>query len=276
MQNIKMTDVAKAAGVSLATVGRVIHNNGYVSESNREKINKAIEDLGYVPNKMARSLKSNHSKMLGHFVIFNENMLYARIGSAINEAAAENGYSIFTLTAYRDSDDENALIDEFISRKVDGVIITSNDSVPAKTVEKLIKLKIPTLMIERAYDLPMVDRVLVNDVGGAQRAVEELISKGKKSIGYIGRMSDGYFVEEDRKVGYINALEQSKVPFNEKLMAEMDSYSCESGYLGAKLIYENGEIPLLNDSANCIAPISNELFKYANNLKLSIMKKRRF
>ena len=89
-------------------------------------------------------------------------------------------------------------------------------------------------------------------MGGAQRAVEAFINKGKKSIGYIGRMSDGYFVEEDRKVGYINALAQAKVPFNEKLMVEMDSYSCESGYLGAKLICENGEIP---DALFCTSDI---------------------
>ncbi len=72
---ITMTDIARTAGVSVATVGRVIHNNGYVSAQVREKIEKAILSLGYVPNQSARTLKSSRSGIIGSLVLQSNNNL---------------------------------------------------------------------------------------------------------------------------------------------------------------------------------------------------------
>ena len=80
-----MEDIAKAAGVSIATVGRVIHNNGYVSREARARVETAVRELGYVPNALARALKKNRSGVIGSLVVYNFNNLYQKINDSVIE-----------------------------------------------------------------------------------------------------------------------------------------------------------------------------------------------
>jgi len=104
-RNVTMVDIATATGLSLATVGRVLHDTGlgrvlhdtgYVSAESRKKIEAYIQKTGYVPNKIAQGLKSRQSKLIGHLVVFNPNMLFAKISLAVNAAAREQGLHVLT------------------------------------------------------------------------------------------------------------------------------------------------------------------------------------
>ena len=228
ISNVKMSDIANAAGVSLATVGRVLHNNGYVSKENREKIETLIHEMGYVPNQMARGLKNSQSMLIGHMVVFNPNMLFAKISLAVNQAAAAQGFHVLTMTSYRGLNEEENQLNELIGRRVDGVIITSNGSIPSGLVERLVERNIPVVMVERTYDLPYVDRIQVDDLGGAKQAVEHILQKGHRNIGFVG-MQLVHEVEKLRYQGYQAALKEAGIRLDPDAVCLMSDYSAADG-----------------------------------------------
>ena len=245
MNKIKMSDIAKAAGVSHATVARVIHKNGYVSEEARLKIERLIHETGYVPNKLAQGLKSSQSQLIGHLTVFNPNMLFAKISYAVSRSAAQQGFHVLTLTSHPRMDEEEAQLDELIGRRVDGIIITSNAFFPPALIQKLVDMNIPVVMIERTLDIPFVDRVRIDDLKGSQEATGHIIAKGHRRIGFIGRkpnlpVND---VEHLRFQGYLNACLEAKLTPNDELVRHMEEYSVEAGYQAAESLMKLSDPP---------------------------------
>lgn len=265
MANAKLADVAKAAGVSLTTVGRVLHG-GYVSEDKRERVEKAVKELGYVPNKMAQSLKKQESKMIGHLMRFNPNLLYAQISSGIVRAASAKGYGVYAMTNY-DSDVESA-VDELIARKVDAVVIISYASIGEELLSKITAAGIPVVMVERTIHLPGVDRVVINDIGGAYDATTALINNGRTNISFVGVKPFDRSVELERRQGYENALKDHGMKIIPENICEAKTYSAEQGYIAAKTIYESGAMP---DAFFCTSDIlASGVMQYLYERKISI------
>lgn len=240
MANAKLADVAKAAGVSLTTVGRVLHG-GYVSENKRERVEKAVKELGYVPNKMAQGLKMRESKMIGNLMRFNPNLLYEQISKGIGRAAGEKGYGVYAVTDY-DGNVENQ-IDELIARKVDAVVIISFSLIETDSIRKITAAGIPVVMVERVQDIPGVDRVVINDIGGAYDATTALIENGRSNISFVGVEPSGRSVELERREGYEKALKDKGFEVKPDYIYEATAYSSEQGYVAAKTIYEKGSRP---------------------------------
>lgn len=237
-----MSDIAAAAGVSLATVGRVLHKNGYVSEENREKIERLIQELGYVPNKIAQGLKNRQSKLIGHLVVFNPNMLFAKISLAVTQSALQHGFHVLTMTGHQNLDEEEAQINELIGHRVDGVIITSNVHIPKTLIQKLVDLEIPVVMIERTYDLPHVDCIRVDDLNGSFEAVDHIIAKGHRRIGFIG-MQLFHEVEKLRYQGYCDALRNAGMEISDDYICFMPDYSVENGFRAMETLMKTNQFP---------------------------------
>ncbi len=232
----KMKDIAQMAGVSIATVSRVIHQNGYVSVENREKIEKILEETGFVPNRIASGLKKSKSRLIGHMTLFNQNMLYEKISEAINREASENGYHVLTMTSHRGSGEEKNQVDQLIGQQVDGVIITSNGSIDPGLVSKMTGAGIPIVMVERCLKLKGVDRILVDDRQGAYGAVKHMIDQGHRKIGFIGIQSQ-HEVERLRLLGYKCALEEAGVTIQDTYISYSQTYNVGQGKAGIEDIY---------------------------------------
>lgn len=242
MASVKMSDVAKAAGVSIATVGRVIHNNGYVAEEKRVQIENIIKQLGYVPNKMAQGLKSNQSKIIGHMTMFNTNMLFEQISAAVDAAAANNGYHVMTLTNHMGKNEEERQLEDLIGHKIDGVIFTSNLCISKDILSRLTGLRIPVVMVERAVEMPFVDRILVNDFEGSYHAVKHIIERGHSRIGFIGKQLT-HEVEINRYEGYRKALSEARLKALEDNIRLTHEYSVKEGYKAIEEILKSQKPP---------------------------------
>jgi DNA-binding LacI/PurR family transcriptional regulator len=242
MANIKMIDIAKAANVSLATVGRVIHNNGYVSETKRKEIKQTIKDMGYVPNKMAQAFKYSQSKLMGHMTLFNQNMLYEQISAAVDKAAVSHGYHVLTLACHANQGEEAKQVEELIGQRVEGIIITSNSMIDRELITKLVDNKIPVVMIERTLDIPYVDRVMVDDLEGAYNAVTHILQNGHRLIGFIGEDLE-HEVEINRYNGYCKAVSDHGIPILPELIQLKPDYSIPSGYKATKALMEGTNPP---------------------------------
>ncbi len=237
--NVKMADVAKLAGVSLTTVGRVIHKNGYVSEENRRRVQDAVKKLGYVPNTLAQGLKGGVA-MVGHILQFSPNMLFAQISRAVDQACTQRGYSVLSFTKYGLPGEDDRIVTEFIGRRMSGVLITSISKFDPLLVKKLERAGIPVVWIERAPE--HADRVLLDDHTGVYNAINLMIQAGHRRIAYIG-LEGGGQVEKLRLQGYHDALRENGIDRDPALEQFSKSYQPPEGRGAMGRLWEKGPRP---------------------------------
>ena len=240
--NVTMNDIARAAGTSLATVGRVIHSNGYVSREVRARVEAAIAELGYVPNQSARILKSSRSGIIGSLVRQNDNGLYYRINDSIIRAVRNAGYELLTMEAHHDMQNEGELIDNFIGLHVDGLVITSNTGITPEMFEKLKKAGIPVVAVERGYFEQGIDSLLVRDFEACQDAVTRVIRAGHKRVALVASqlLAD---VEKQRYEGYCAAIKAAGLAADERLVRIMPGYDTQFGRIAGEELFSLPEPP---------------------------------
>lgn len=140
MGNVTIKDVAKLAGVSIATVSRVINDNYYVSPEIKEKVLQAIEDLDYYPNYVARSLKSEKTNSIGFLVSDISNTYFTTMAKALEDVIHKKNYSLIVCSTEDKKEKELAYLKLLISKKVDGLILNTtgkNDELIAELSKQL-------------------------------------------------------------------------------------------------------------------------------------------
>ncbi len=243
MPTVRISDVAHAAGVSPSTVTRVVRESGYVSEENRKRVKKAVRELGYIPNRLAQSLKSRRSNLIGNMMPMSSyNTIFAQIGEAVDRAASKKGYNVLTLVSLNDPKSERLHLNEIIGNMAEGIIYTSGSALDDDSLEHVVRSGIPIVMVERARDLPIFDKVLVNNLLGSRLAAEHLLKKGHRRIGFVGAEGSDP-VERDRFAGFQNALREAGVPLDEGLIRQMPDYGFSYGFQAAKLLAKHGIPP---------------------------------
>ena len=180
-----LQDVADKAGVSTATVARVIHDKGYVAADTRKRVEDAIEQTGYRINVMARGLRKQRSYILGHIVTSTfPNPFYVQVSLGAEQAAFEQGYSIHTLNMQGDPERERLGIETFIRRRVDAIIFTRLSSLD--NLQLVLDAGIPFVQVERPL-IGGTNCVLVDNYTGAVEAMEHLLQFGHQRIAFIGQ-----------------------------------------------------------------------------------------
>lgn len=186
-ERVTRADVAKAAGVSETIVSYVVNNNRYVAKDKRQRVEEAIAALHYRPNNVARALKGKRSNQLLFIADQITNEYFSRIVSEMDKYAYEAGFLI-SLCANRNTPE---FVSQVISRQYDGIIISSI-SFPEEYVRHFSKAGIPVLLFEHKKHDTLPENVATLASGlysGARRGVNHLISRGKKNIIYIDRIS---------------------------------------------------------------------------------------
>ena len=239
MNNVTLQDVAQAAGVSLATVSRALHG-GYVSAEKRRRIEEAVHTLRYIPNQSAAALKRNRSRTIGHLMHFHDNLLASRVNAGLARAAHERGYSLFSVTSNGGGEDSRRMAEELISRRMDGMVVTSCRELPAETTAHLAEVGIPTVLIERWAPGAMGDRIRIDDVAGARCAVAQRLAAGRKRVAFNGCGDFSQEVERQRLWGYREALESAGVPEEIRLIRLTEDYTPEEGRRAMEALLESG------------------------------------
>ncbi|MFT4106326.1 MAG: LacI family DNA-binding transcriptional regulator [Lacrimispora sp.] len=196
MPNISIKDVAVYAKVSKSTVSRVVSQKGYVSDSSRIAVMQAIEELGYSPNTLARSLVSNQSKTIGICVPFLNTPFFASMMEGIESEADRNDYDVFIYHTKDSIEQEKRAIEKLIARRVDGIIIIPVDT-KGRQIKKAIGSTPCVYLIRQPSELQSINMVSVDDYMGSRNALEVLIHKGHRKIGMI-RGVDVYSTMRDR------------------------------------------------------------------------------
>lgn len=178
-------DIARRSGAGIATVSRVVNNNGYVADATRKRVEQAIKDLGYRPNAGARMMRSGRSNLIGVLVPSIKVDFFARLAHRLEQALFAQGYQTLICSTAEDLKHESQYIDMLLSQQVDGVMVASVSS-NAEVFSKLAEADIPILAIDRQLDNINAPFVSSDHYAGGQMAAEHLISLGHKQISVIG------------------------------------------------------------------------------------------
>ena len=217
---LTLEKIGELAGVSRATVSRVINNHPNIREEVRQRVLAVITETGYQPNQAARSLASNRTGLLGLVIprvvqaIFTD-QYYPRLIQGISQACNENGKTL-VLFIFHTEDDEQQLVPQ-VTRQgfLDGVIIAGLQT-DDPLVEPLLRAKTPFVVIGEPLDYPQANFVDVDNRLGAYTAVSHLISLGRQRIATVtGRLDMA--AGQHRRQGYAEALQDHGLPLDETL-----------------------------------------------------------
>jgi LacI family transcriptional regulator, galactose operon repressor len=180
----RLKDVAAQAGVSTATVSRVIHNNGYVSIDARERVERALSESGYRMNVVARELRKRRTVTLGlimHGTLAHPFVAEVAIGAA--QTAADSGFNLLFFNSRADADVERRSVEALLARRVDGIVFTT--AVSAENVQAAVDAGVAVVEIEQRL-CEAASSIVVDNYAGAQKGMDHLVTLGHRKIAYIG------------------------------------------------------------------------------------------
>jgi DNA-binding LacI/PurR family transcriptional regulator len=213
-------DIAERAGVSIATVSKVINGSGRISISTRKKVVNIMQELGYQPSVVASALTGKQTFTLGLLIPDLANPFFAEISRSIEDRAHEMGFSVIICSTDNKPERTERNIRFFKQKRVDGVIIGTGD-VTAATVTSLLK-SMPVALIARDIPTLAIDAVRVDDFLGGRMAVGHLLESGHKRIAII--VEDELFMSSLERVrGYRTILEEAGISYDPGLVVQVIS-----------------------------------------------------
>ncbi len=218
-QTIK--DIAKRAGVSIATVSYVVNNSRWVSPELRERVQSAINELGYYPDVNARSIKTQRTSTIGLIIPDNANHFFAEIAKGVEDAGFEAGYSVILCNSNSMVEREIAYINLLLSKRVDGVVFGAT-SKGVEHARRLVEQSIPTVIFYREVENLNIDSIRIDNVDAGFKATQHLIDLGHRKIACIQPRSP-ITPSAGRVLGFRKALLEAGLEADEDLMPVGDN-----------------------------------------------------
>lgn len=244
---VTMHDIAERAGVSVTTVSHVINQTRPVSEKLRQAVASAMDDLGYQPNRLARSLRRGRTQTIGMVAPDSSNPYFAEIAHAVEAAAFAQGYSVILCNTQMDMARETFYANVLLEKRVDGIIfVAAGDS--AQQIRALQQHRQPIVLVDREVQGVAADVVTMHNTRGARQAVEHLLALGHRRIACIGGPSA--VTPSSRRIGgYTEALTAAGLPVDPSLIVRGD-FQFESGLHLANQLLDHPEPPTAIFSTN--------------------------
>jgi LacI family transcriptional regulator len=215
--NVTIKDVARHSGVSSMTVSRVINGGERVSSETRQRVEQAIDELGYVPSRLARGLIRQKTGTLAMIVPDVANPFFTLIVRGAEDVARRAGYRMILCDTRADLAIEREVIEEMIAHRVDGIAIAPVSDRSRSHLQRLQRFGVQFVVIDRTVRGIECDVVIGDSAAGAKRLVEHLIALGHRRIGFIME-SDDVSTARDRREGYEDALEAAGVSLDPELV----------------------------------------------------------
>lgn len=248
---VTISDIAKKAGVSSATVSRVLNDSGYVKQSTREKIEAAIKEMNFTPSAIARSLSKNESNTIGVIVPDITNSYFGEVIKGISEVAEENNLNIILFNTDNYLEKEVRALNVLKEQRIKGIIMTPGfgEENNKEYIETINNLNIPIVLVSADLKFKELNGIFVDNVLGGFNATNLLISEGHTKIGIM----TGILSSEpaaDRVVGYKKALKGANIEINDKYILD-GQFNMQKAYeLTNKLLNSEEKPTALITSSN--------------------------
>jgi DNA-binding LacI/PurR family transcriptional regulator len=222
-----MKDVAKAAGVHPSTVSRVINDNPNISQNTAKRVLFAIKKLGYTPNALAKSLKTNKIQILGMLIPDITNPFFAGLARGVEDTANQYGFNVILCNTDDCFEKEKTYLRLLEERRVDGLILATA-KIRDKSIIELERRRFPYMLLSRNIRGLQENSISIDDITGGYLATQYLIRLGHRNIGHIGGPYNTT-AALDRIKGYMKALLHYEIPFNKQYVGEGD-FRIKGGY----------------------------------------------
>lgn len=243
-QETNIYTIAKEAGVSIATVSRVINRSAPVNEKSRKKVLDAIEKLNYVPNLAARNLSTSTSTSIGVVIPDVKNMFFMQLLQGITLEADRMGYNVILFNSSSDVEREHRVLDNMRELRLGGVIITPVSYTDWETIQKLKDFEsfgVPVVLLDRELIAQDFDRVVSSDEEGSYLAVSELIRQGHRKIALISGPECVYPVFK-RMNGFFRAMRKAGIAVRDEYVRKSD-FTVETAYQEAMALCQLPDPP---------------------------------
>lgn len=248
-QNVTIYDVARESGVSMATVSRVLNGNSNVRQATKEKVLKVIDDLDYRPNAVARGLASKKTTTVGVIIPDVTDGYFSSLARGIDDIATMYKYNIILANSDDNPDKEASVLNTLLSKQVDGIIFMGNEINDDLRAD--FKRSDCPIVLAGSVDINnSVPSVNIDYADAVKNETERLIKNGNSRIAFASGSMKQDVNKEYRLKGYVSALENNGIKFDEKLVFETKG-TYEEGYDLAERI--------INDKITAAVATNDEL-----------------
>ncbi|WP_016988193.1 LacI family DNA-binding transcriptional regulator [Flavobacterium sp. ACAM 123] len=269
-RKVTLKQIAKELDVSISTVSKSLRNSPEIGEDTRLKVQAFAKFYNYRPNNIALSLKNRKTKTIGIIIPEIVHHFFSTVINGIEQVANENGYSVIICLSDDSFDKEVLNMEMLANGSIDGFIMSLSKETQFKGdfhhISEVIDQGMPVVMFDRVTNEILCDKVIIDDKMAAYEAVQSLIDKGRKKIALVTTV-DYVSVGKLRTDGYIKALLDNDIPFNENLIIKIEDVDTCEIIIGQ----------LLEDKAIDAVFAVNELFavtsiKTANKIGVNVPK----
>ncbi|MFV8360485.1 LacI family DNA-binding transcriptional regulator [Flavobacterium sp. LS1P3] len=267
-RKVTLKQIAKELDVSISTVSKSLRNSPEIGEETRLKVQAFAKFYHYKPNNIALSLKNRKTKTIGIIIPEIVHHFFSTVINGIEQVANENGYSVIICLSDDSFDKEVLNMEMLANGSIDGFIMSLSKETQFRGdfhhITEVINQGMPVVMFDRVTNDILCDKVIIDDKYAAYEAVQSLIDKGRKKIALVTTV-DYVSVGKLRTDGYIKALLDNDIPFNENLIIKIEDIDTCEITIGK----------LLEDKAIDAVFAVNELFavtiiKTANKIGLNV------
>ena len=241
LQTVTIKDVAREAAVSSMTVSRVINGSEKVRPATRERVERAIDELGYVPSRLARGLIRQKTGTLALIVPDVANPFFTLIVRGAEDVARRAGYRMILCDTRSDLDIEREVIEEMIAHRVEGMAIAPVSDRSRTHLRRVAKFGVPFVLIDRTVPGVQADAIVGDNVGGARELVDHLLALGHRRIGFVVE-EDDVSTARDRRAGYLDALRRAGIELDDRLVARTTA-DADGGRAGMERLLALAERP---------------------------------
>ena len=260
-----MREVAEQANVSVTTVSHVINNSRPVNPETRMRVEQAMQDLGYQPNVLARSLRRGKSQTIGVILPDNTNPYFAEVVRAIEDTSFSHGYSVILCNSDNDLDKEHLYTNVLIEKQVDGIIFVAA-GLSEENIRNLQKRGVPSVLVDRQVPGVEIDSVFADNQAGGILATNHLLSLGHTDIACISG-PHGVRSSSERIAGYRHALETAGLHPNPDWIFEGD-FRFQGGHSAARVFFEGHQKPTAIFACNDLMAIGALHYAHENQLRI--------
>ena len=236
--NVTLRDIATKSGYSRSTVSLVMQNSALVADDTRTAVQKTAEELGYVYNRAAASLRSKQTGIFGLIISSLSNPFFAEMTLGIEKSFGESENTVLLGQHSENLATQERMIQTMLEMRVDGILLVAAEDTPKSVFGILDKWKVPTVLLTRKIKGIKAPYVGPNNIKAGESAADHLFDHKCKRIAFIGSNSIGP-VQADRLQGVMNSAAAHKIAIN-KVEVVGQSASRQSGYEATKKLLEKG------------------------------------
>ncbi|GAA0872332.1 LacI family DNA-binding transcriptional regulator [Gangjinia marincola] len=225
---LTLKQIARELDVSISTVSKALRDSAEISEDTKQKVKAFAKLYNYKPNNIALSLKNRKTKTIGLIVPEIVHHFFTTVIRGIEEYANEKGYHVMVCLSNNSFDKEVINMEMLANGSIDGFILSISKETMLKEdyhhINEVINQGMPVVMFDRVVDQIKCDKVVIDDVEGATKAVQHLLDTGCKKVGLI-TTPDYINVGKLRTQGYTEALNKNRMPIHEKYILKIEDDS---------------------------------------------------